>query len=173
MQRMRTRSPLLILALLLAACTPAASQSAAPSAPASELATTASAGASPSTEATATESESATAIPESAAPSSGTVVRILDVECLTGQTVTIHFEIKSETGIEKYGLWSTWGGGGQMDQEPAAPLPMEIEDTVEFTHAMVDPEPRVHQFGLYAEMVGVADPILTYEIEPDNRCPGH
>lgn len=171
---MRLTRPLLMLSLLLlAACAPASSQSDAPSASGSEPAESGTPSETSAASAPETAAPSTAPASESAAPSSGTVVRILDVECLTGQTVSIHFEIRSETGIEAYGLWSTWGGGGQIDEELSAPLPMEIEDTVEFTHAMVDPEPRVHQFGLYAEMVGVADPILTYEIEPDNRCPGH
>ncbi len=172
---MRGRSSLLVVSLiLLAACapsSPAASQ--AGSEPPPSTTASASAAATDTAVPTETESESETAIPESAAPSSGTVVRILAVECLAGQTVSIHFEIKSETGIEAYGLWSTWGGGGQIDEVLTAPLPMEIDDTVEFTHTIVDPEPRVHQFGLYAEMVGVADPIISFEIEPDGRCPGH
>jgi len=65
------------------------------------------------------------------------------------------------------------GWRGDINEEFSAPLPMEIDETVEFTHALVDPEPRVHQFGLVAQMVGIADPIITYEIDPNNRCPGH
>lgn len=102
------------------------------------------------------------------------MVRISGVECLTGQTVRFRIEIRSETGIESYGVWSTWGGGGDINETFSAPLPMEIDETLEFTHAITDPEPgRAHQFGLSAQMLGTTDPLYTYEIEPDSRCPGH
>jgi len=152
---------------LLAACTPQ-SQSPVPSVTGSQPSPTASATAT----ATGTQAASATPSPEPS-PSSGTVARIFDVECLTGQTVRLHIEIRSETGIESYGIWSTWGGGGDINQTFAEPLPMEVGETFEFTHVITDPEPRVHQFGLSVQLVGAAEPILTYEIEPDGRCPGH
>ncbi len=171
---MRTRSSLLILAVMLLGSCAQPSQSSDSRATGSAAASTAAASSSATESTTETASPSTTPEAESPNPSSTTVVRIVGVECLTGQTVRIHFEIRSETGIESYGLWSTWGGGGDFNEDLTAPLPTEIDQTVEFTHAIVDPEPsRVHQFGLVGQLVGVADPIITYANEPDNRCPGH
>jgi hypothetical protein len=171
---MRTRSALLILAVMLLGACAQPSQSSGPSAAGSESASAAAATSSASASASGTALPSATPEAESPIPSSATVVRIVGVECLTGLTVSIHFEIRSEAGIESYGLWSTWGGGGDFNQDLTAPLPLEIDQTVEFTHDIIDPIPsRVHQFGLVAKLVDVADPIITYGNEPDNRCPGH
>ena len=107
----------LILSLtLLAACT-SQSQSPAPSAIGSQP----EASAEPTATAIATETPAASPTPSlEPSPSSGTVARILDVECLTGQTVSLHIEIKSETGIEAYEIWSTWGGAGSGSGRPGA-----------------------------------------------------
>lgn len=167
---MRRTIHLLILGLtLLAACT-SQSQSPAPSATGSQP----EASAEPTATAIATETPAASPTPSlEPSPSSGMVAKIDHVECLTGQTVSLHIEIKSEAGIEAYEIWSTWGGGGAINQTLAEPFPTEVDETFEFTHAITDPEPRVHQFGLSVMLVGATDPILTYEIEPDGRCPGH
>jgi hypothetical protein len=173
MSAMTTRGSLLILVVMLLGSCAQPSQSSDSSATGSASASTAAASSAPES-AAETASPSTTPRPESPTPSSATVVRIVSVECLTGLTLSIHFEIRSDAGIESYGLWSTWGGGGDFNEDLTAPLPTQIDRTVEFTHAIVDPVPsRVHQFGLVAQLIGVADPIITYEVEPDNRCPGH
>ncbi len=122
----------------------------------------------PTAEPTAEPTAVPTATPEPAP------ISITDVECLTGLTVRFHVHIATEQGIEKYQLWSTWGGGGNSDVTLSDPLPHEIDEDVEFTHVQVDPEPgRIHQFGLAVTLEGATDPIIVYAFEPDNRCPGH
>lgn len=99
---------------------------------------------------------------------------IVSVECLTGLTVRIHIRIASEAGIVSYQVWSTWGGGGNFEHVSEGTLPTEIDEVVDFTHTMVDPEAsRTHQYGLSVMLHGQPDPILTYGLEPDGRCPGH
>ncbi len=112
---------------------------------------------------------------ETAAPSPTLPpIGIVGVECLAGQTVRLHVSITAEAGIPTYALWSTWGGGGDTTRSFPAPYATHIDELVEFTHASKDPEAdRIHQFGLAVSLVGVADPIITYAIEPENRCPGH
>ena len=101
-------------------------------------------------------------------------VSIGKVECLADLTVRIHIQIASETGIVSYQVWSTWGGGGDTQRVFTTPLPDHVDEVIEFSHVMVDPEAsRIHQFGLSVVMSGVAVPILTYALEPDGRCPGH
>ena len=42
-------------------------------------------------------------------------------------------------------------------------------------HTVVDPVDRAHQWGLKVVVPGMAQPILTYGMEPGpgQRCPGH
>lgn len=101
-------------------------------------------------------------------------IGIIGVECLVGRTVRLHVSITAEAGIPPYALWSTWGGGGDTTRSFPAPYTTQIDEFVEFTHAIDDPVPdRIHEFGLAVTLVGVPDPIITYAIEPGNRCPGH
>jgi hypothetical protein len=161
------------LAVIVAACggpassptgtiaAPAASASPAPTAP------------------TATAAPIATSAPTTAATPFPTPtpepppIAITEVECLSGQTVRLHVSITDERGIVSYQLWSTWGGGGDTTRSFPTPYQDHIDESVQFTHAIVDPEPRIHQFGLAVTLAGVAEPIIVYAIEPENRCPGH
>lgn len=125
--------------------------------------------ASPSSTSPAGSGAPATDPPPSVAP-----IAIALVECLQGQTVRLTVHIEHEAGIVSYQVWSTWGGGGETTRSFPTPYRTVIDETLEFTHALIDPEPeRIHQFGLAVTVAGIADPILTYQVEPGNRCPGH
>ena len=101
-------------------------------------------------------------------------IAITEVECLGAQTVRLHISITAEAGIPTYAVWSTWGGGGDTARSFPTPYTNHIDEEIEFTHAIKDPEPgRIHQFGLAVTVVGIADPIIVYAVEPENRCPGH
>lgn len=118
---------------------------------------------------------SPTPVPATLAPTpTAAPIALTDVEFLTGLTTRIRVLITSALPIESYQVWSTWGGGGEITKSFPAPLPTQVDEIVEFTHAMVDPEPnRIHQFGLAVTQTGVADPIIVYAFEPGDRCPGH
>jgi hypothetical protein len=126
------------------------------------------------TSAVATAGPVATALATLAPTPEPPPIAITSVECLDGQTVRLTVHIQDDRGVVSYEVWSTWGGGGQTTRSFPTPYRKLVDETLEFTHALVDPEPgRIHQFGLAVTLAGVAEPILTYEIEPGNRCPGH
>ncbi len=176
---MRSSPSLLVVVIALAAAcgspaptvigTPAATGSAAVSAaPPSESNVPTSAPSAPTSAEPTLPTD--TALPSPTLPPIG----IIGVECLTGQTVSLHVWITTEAGIPSYALWSTWGGGGDTTRSFPTPYTTHIDEVVEFTHALKDPEPgRIHEFGLAVTLVGVPDPIIVYAMEPENRCPGH
>ena len=99
--------------------------------------------------------------------------QIVSVECGPGLALNLHIQITSQTGILSYTIWSTWGGGGDIEQSFSPPLPTAIDETLVFEHENVDPEARNHQVGLSVVVEGVAEPVYAYGSEPSGRCPGH
>jgi hypothetical protein len=173
---MRSRTSLLAtIVLLVGAC--GGSPGASSSAPAGATAPGTAPG--PTASPAPTERRPATAAPTGATAETPTPtstpppIGIIGVECLGGQTVRLHVSITDARGVTSYQVWSTWGGGGETTRSFPTPYPTHIDERIELTHALVDPEPRVHQFGLAVTLVGLPDPILTYATEPDSRCPGH
>jgi hypothetical protein len=101
------------------------------------------------------------------------IAQIVSIECGPGLTLYVHIRIVDDAGINSYSVWSTWGGGGQIDQAFSAPLPTVIDQVIEHTHTILDPEDRQHQVGLMVTTADGAQPIYTYAMEPEGRCPGH
>ena len=101
------------------------------------------------------------------------IAQIVSVECGSGLTSYVHIRITDEAGISSYAIWSTWGGGGQIEQTFSAPLPAVIDQVIEHTHSIPDPEDRQHQVGLMVTTADSAQPIYTYAMEPGGRCPDH
>jgi tetratricopeptide (TPR) repeat protein len=101
------------------------------------------------------------------------IAQIVSVECGSRLTLYVHIRIANESGISSYSVWSTWGGGGEIDQTFSSPLPTVIDQVVEHTHAILDPVDRQHQVGLKVTIPDSTQPIYTYALEPDGRCPGH
>jgi hypothetical protein len=123
---------------------------------------------------TPTPTRTPTSTPTSLGPKIFTpIAQILGVECDSGLTLSIHIRIISESGISSYSVWSTWGGGGQIDQSFSAPLPTVIDQVVVHTHAILDPVDRQHQVGLKVTTPDNSQPIYIYALEPGGRCPGH
>ena len=101
------------------------------------------------------------------------VAQIVSVECGSGLALNIHIRISNDAGISSYSIWSTWGGGGQIDQTFTAPLPKVIDEVVVHEPVFPDTVDRQHQVGLKVTTPDHAQPIYTYAMEPDGRCPGH
>jgi hypothetical protein len=101
------------------------------------------------------------------------IAQIVSVECGAGLTLYVHIRIVDDAGINSYSVWSTWGGGGQIDQAFSAPLPTVIDQVIEHTHSITDPVDRQHQVGLMVTTADSAQPIYTYAMEPGGRCPDH
>lgn len=101
------------------------------------------------------------------------MAQIVSVECGSGLALYVHIRITSEAGISSYSVWSTWGGGGQIDQTFSDPLPKVIDQVIVHEHASLDNVDRLHQVGLRVTTPDSAQPIYTYALEPDGRCPGH
>jgi hypothetical protein len=102
----------------------------------------------------------------------GDSARILNVQCGPGQTVYIDIQITSQVGIQYYALWSTWGGGGEIETPFTHPLPQKVREVIPFTHQLIDPFPREHEFGLRV-ILGNGKELWDYRSEPGGRCPGH
>ena len=101
------------------------------------------------------------------------IAQIVGVDCGTGLTLYVHIRITSESGISSYSVWSTWGGGGQIDQTFSPPLPTFIDEIIVHTHDILDPVDRQHEVGLKVTTPDSSQPIFAYALEPGGRCPGH
>jgi hypothetical protein len=85
----------------------------------------------------------------------------------------VHIRIISDTGISAYAIWETWFVGNNIERRFSPPLPKEIDGTIQFEHFEPDSVDRNHQIGLRVEIPNNPNPIFTYAMEPNNRCPGH
>ena len=98
---------------------------------------------------------------------------ILEIQCGPEFKLRVHVSIKSKAGISSYSVWSTWGPRGSGKRDFSPPYPTTIDEVVIHDEEHPDTIDRHHQIGLKVVSPGVADPFLTYGLEPDDRCPGH
>ncbi|MDD5562969.1 MAG: hypothetical protein PHQ91_04575 [Thermoanaerobaculaceae bacterium] len=101
--------------------------------------------------------------------------KIVSIACAGGLAVKVHILIDSPAGIASYSVWSVFTGNTNAEKSFSAPLPTHIDEVVDVAHTTVDPVDRAHQWGLKVVVPGMAQPILTYGMEPgpQQRCPGH
>jgi hypothetical protein len=94
------------------------------------------------------------------------------VECLEGQEVALSVEISSPLGIESYRIWNL-SLAAEISESFQDPLPTSLVKTVQIIEPAPDPVDQDHQWGLEVVVPGQAEPLTTFTLEPEGRCPGH